>query len=82
MEKQFVKALNDMLNFYNKKVHSTIGMTPTQALKPENRLQVMLNSRYLEISRVKLRKNRNFRIFADGLSDEFETYRDDIYSDV
>jgi hypothetical protein len=24
-EKQFVKALNDKVNFYNNKVHSTIG---------------------------------------------------------
>jgi hypothetical protein len=43
-EKQFVKALNDTVNFYNNKIHSTIGLTPTQVLKAENRFQVMLNS--------------------------------------
>jgi hypothetical protein len=69
MEKQFVKALNDMEKIYNNKVHSTIGMTPTQALKPENRSQVMLNSYPPE-------ENKSKQLFNVGDIVRIEAYKD------
>jgi hypothetical protein len=68
-EKQFVKALNDMVNFYNDKVHSTIGMTPTQVLKPENRFRVMLNSLTTD-------ENKSKQLFDVGDIVRIEAYKD------
>jgi hypothetical protein len=70
-EKQFVKALNDMVNLYDNKVHSTIGMTPTQAVKSENRFQVMLNSYPPEENKSKQLFNVGDLVRIDAYKDKF-----------
>ena len=46
--RNWINLLDKLINKYNNTVHSTIKMTPTEASKPENKIQVLNNQGYLQ----------------------------------
>lgn len=56
--RKWIDMLDKLINEYNNKVHSAIGMTPVQASKKENEMKVINNDRYKTL----VKQTRKFKV--------------------